>query len=93
VKVNINVPNDGTCDECHRSLSDKKHQYTLSVEMSSKATPDNPDFPTTSIQGLGTYEMNLCPECMRSFVEQYGIAHPELVAALHVLNQEETNPV
>lgn len=88
MKIDIDIPNEGLCDECGADLDNHTHRYMMNLHLSAQTKPLG-----DGSQGLGTYVITLCPECMRSFLEQYGIEHPELVVALKVVNQEEANPV
>lgn len=76
-----------TCASCGADLAAHVHSYELSVIIGAR----NRD--SVGVTGLGTHVIHLCPECIRSFLEQYGLQFPDLMAALHVVNDEERNPV
>jgi len=76
-----------TCYVCGADLDNHLHRYHLQIGIAA-ISKDSP-----GVLGLGNTGMLVCPDCIRNFLEQYGIAMPNLMEALHIVNQEEQNPV
>lgn len=79
--------NNETCNSCGLDLKRHKHYYFLDIGVRSM------NHISSGVVGLGTVEIYLCPDCIRNFLELYNITFPNLMNALHAVNQEEQNPV
>jgi len=79
--------NDETCNSCGLSLSRHKHYYFLVIDVASM------NHISSGAVGLGHVTIYLCPDCIRNFLELYGITFPNLMNALKTVNEEEKNPV
>lgn len=81
------VDDPGNCRACNGYLNKFLHHYLLEVIVGSQTNA------SPGITGLGTINMKLCPDCVRDFLEKYGVEYPDLMDALHTVNEEERNPV